>query len=308
MANNKDPQVYLKLHRYQAGDIRFLQPASLRASRALDGVLLALPTEITLEADKNAKGSRPLLVGITADVTWKGMFVGRAVDTSIYFDGQLGSPGHLTVPVGSTAVWAIERSRDGQDVTFDLEVSAEVTELLTLADAKLLPGVQEGSVAGAGTKAGRTVEVRSLPLPISRHPVQVQYPAAAWAEMLRMTGLGENVVVEIPLPPAPPPPWDEVWTSVRTARDALARGGSTGWREVVTECRNALDKWDRVEGPKVRQAKPELRTPEQRADHVRQDLHRYAHSFVHNTALAATREDAVLVLSGLAALLAKRNP
>ena len=133
--------------------------------------------------------------------------------------------------------------------------------------------------------------------------------------MLHETGLGDNVVVEIPLPPNPSPEWAPIWQAIATARDSLARGGDTAWKSAIVECRHALELWQKLEredhGPGWKAPSNEdrqSRTRRQRLDNIRWDLLQCAHEAAHSPAGKWTREEAALVLSALAALLAIRNP
>jgi hypothetical protein len=138
--------------------------------------------------------------------------------------------------------------------------------------------------------------------------VSFAYPAETWVKALRSVGAAENVVVEIPLPPAPPAPWDEVWQFLVKARDSFERGGSTGWEGCVVGVRQALEKWRDIEAPQIGPTDPTQRTKAERIDNLRAALHSCTHVWIHGQAADCTRDDAVLMLTTLSALLAERNP
>lgn len=136
-----------------------------------------------------------------------------------------------------------------------------------------------------------------------------------WIDRLRRIGILENVLVEIPLYSSPSSPWDGVWKALADARDAFEKGGSTGWQACVRSCRLALEHWQKIEqedqGPGWKaptRAEKESRTKEQRIDNIRWHLYQLAHDAAHSHADKWERDDAVLILSTLASLLAKRNP
>ena len=136
-----------------------------------------------------------------------------------------------------------------------------------------------------------------------------------WIDRLRKIDFLENVLIEIPLPTSPASPWDEVWKALVDARIAFEKGGATAWKDSVVSCRLALEKWQGIEkedmGPGWKSPPPadrRLRTKEQRLDNIRWHLLQLAHDSAHSHADKWSREDALLMLSTLSALLAKRNP
>ncbi len=128
-------------------------------------------------------------------------------------------------------------------------------------------------------------------------------------------GTAENVLVEIPLPGSPSLDWDEVWKALIDARNAFEQGGSTGWKGCVTSVRLALERWQQIEkedmgpgwkAPSMQERKD--RTKKQRTDNLRWHLYQCAHLGAHSSADEWTRDDALLLLSTLSALLAERKP
>jgi hypothetical protein len=149
----------------------------------------------------------------------------------------------------------------------------------------------------------------------SEYEVSVGYSRDVWVRMLRSLKVAENVLVEIPLPGCPSPEWEEVWKGLLDARNAFEQGGSTGWKGCVTGVRLALEKWRDIEseqmGPgsiKPKQSDLEARTKKERLDNLRWYLMQAAHLGPHTAADEWTRDDALLLLSTLSALLAERKP
>jgi hypothetical protein len=156
-------------------------------------------------------------------------------------------------------------------------------------------------------------------LPEWRRPspweVSVGYPKEVWVKALRSLGVAENVLVEIPLPICPSSDWDGVWEGLRNARDAFEQGGSTGWKNCIMGIRLALERWQKIEkehmGPGWKapsMQEREARTKKERFDNLRWHLYQAAHRGAHTGADEWTRDDAVLLLSALSALLAERKP
>jgi hypothetical protein len=156
-------------------------------------------------------------------------------------------------------------------------------------------------------------------LPEWRRPseceVVVGYSRDVWVKMLRSLNVAENVLVEIPLPVCPSSDWDGVWEGLRNARDAFEQGGSTGWKNCIMGVRLALERWQKIEkenmgpgwkAPSIQER--EARTKKERFDNLRWHLYQAAHRGAHTGADEWTRDDAVLLLSMLSALLAERKP
>jgi hypothetical protein len=132
--------------------------------------------------------------------------------------------------------------------------------------------------------------------------------------MLQRLGVAENVLVEIPLPGNPTGDWDPVWRALIDSRNYFEQGGETGWKGCVASVRLALEKWRDIEvedaGPgfvKPTVPQREARTKKQRLNQLRWDLLQMAHEGPHTHAAHWTRDDALLMLSTLSALLAERE-
>ena len=156
--------------------------------------------------------------------------------------------------------------------------------------------------------------IRTEPQRFYAHNVQLTYPREVWIKMLQGLGVAENVLVEVPLPGSPSVDWDPVWQALVDARNYFAQGGETGWKGCVASVRLALEKWRDIEveepGPgfvRPSVADREARTKKQRLDQLRWDLLQMAHQGPHTPTAWWTRDDALLMLSTLAALLAERK-
>ena len=145
--------------------------------------------------------------------------------------------------------------------------------------------------------------------------IEVPYPRDIWIQLLRTLGIAENVLIEIPLPTTPPDPWTGVWNALVDARNAFDQGGTSGWQGSVTSVRLALERWRDIEpedqGPgwtAPTRSDRESRTKKQRLNGLRWHLMQAAHLGPHTGAEEWSRDDAVLMLSVLSALLAERKP
>jgi hypothetical protein len=171
-----------------------------------------------------------------------------------------------------------------------------------------------GEISGLLHGPNRPLPLRTSPSIISGHTVEVTYPREAWIAALDRVGFGIHVLTKIPLRPAPPAPWDAIWLALAEARTSFDQGGTTGWVNCVRSIRLALELWQRAEvedhGPGWQSPgrEKEQRTRAQRLDNLRWDLLQCAHSGPHSHADECTRDDALLMLSTLAALLRVRNP
>jgi hypothetical protein len=203
----------------------------------------------------------------------------------------------------------IEKIRDGQSPEFQIELRGEWC---------LLMPVSEGSVSkDRQARFPGTWYYRTDPMSIVTRTgyIDVSYPREVWIKMIRKLGVAENVLVEVPLPSSPKGQWEPVWKALVDARNAFEQGGSTGWKGCVTSVRLALEKWRKIDpekpGPGWQTPKVpdrEAWTKTQRLDAIRWYLLQTAHLGAHTGADEWSRDDALLMLSTLSALLAERKP
>jgi hypothetical protein len=113
-------------------------------------------------------------------------------------------------------------------------------------------------------------------------------------------------------PPRAPPEYEVVWQQVRRARDILLRGGPFAWDSCAVAVRQALESWERVEpGDRDRRPGSTHATKRSRLYGLRKELRYYVDYAAHDQQVdepAWTREDALLALTTLCALLAARKP
>lgn len=271
----------------------------LKARRTIDGLVLTLPMAVHTDGpdDWVRGGLAPLISDIEARGRLCGVEVGRARDASVYRTWHSRTDGELELAIDAEALHAIERHRNGGSVAVNLAVSWQV--------AMLWPQQQqrhaEAMLRGAPTR--NTI------------PLSLTYDRDSWVHMIDGTGYGEHVAVEIALPQNTAPPWDTILKAARTARDALKSGGESAWKAAIVECRHAIEEWNKLERPdhglgwhSPSMAERMARTKAQRMDNLRWDLYQLAHEAAHSPADRFTRDDAILVLGTLSALLAIRNP
>lgn len=288
------------------GAIEFDDPRDLRARQTFDGLVVAFPMKVEVERPEKLAGL-PMLTGVRATISAFSKEIGVAHDPNeSYPAGE--HDGVLELPIPTSVVRRIETQRDGYAFELNLRVRAllQVLRMVELAPDPLKQE-QEPQERVAKRVVGEPIRVSG--------DVRLTVDPQVWATMLNATGLGENVFVEIPLPPRPAPEWQDVWKALRTAREALNRGGANAWKSVVTESRLALEKWAELEQPDQgpgwqAPSRPdkEARTKQQRRDNLRWHLLQCAHEAAHSHADEWTRDDAVLILSTLASLLATRKP
>lgn len=254
----------------------------LQAARTAGGMIVWFPAEATFPF--LAKGSpNPYLTDVRLIVFQGGIEIGIGADPGFHW-GQGSRPFAVGVRLTAPVLAAVERVRNGGRVAFRLHV-----------DAKCGLVVDDG---GSGIVNRPTIVTADVDIELDRD---------RWVDILHSTGWGENIVCEVALPPRPEPPWDEVWKAVRSARDALDRGGPSGWKACITEARTALEKWRTIEpldtGANVGSSQL---TRQQRFDVLRQSVHRFTHDAVHSDAERSTRAEAVMILGAVAGLLGAR--
>jgi hypothetical protein len=276
-------------------------PASFSVQAGVERFRLTLPATIQLYW-QNASLPRPVIAGLSCQVfssgTARDVFLGSATDPLWYLPAKGGQQfsANLVWEGDLRALAWLEKQRSGGAPKLKLRIEALL--------AKAIPGV------GADDWPH---EVCTVPHPCFCTLV-VKYPVPAWTAMIRTLGVAESVLVEIPVPGARPAPWDTVFKYLSEAREALEKGGTTGWKGCVVAVREGLTTWQKFEpedkgaGITVDRQLIHTRTKEQRLDCLRWNLLQAAHLAPHSPAENWTRDDAVLLLSAFAGLLAERNP
>jgi hypothetical protein len=276
----------------------------LSASRTPAGFELTIPAKLSfylVARDKPIPVVNNLHGTISAVVAGGGSVeVGRLQDDTWHKGGWSEKPGqsyphdlHLKWRGASAELALFEKLREGRPPQLRVELWGELYYLLPSEHPNFQVRTHPELVYGSATFG---------------------YQKELWVEKLRSIGALENILVEIPLPSSPPAPWDEVWAALVEARNAFEQGGATGWKGCVTAVRVALERWRAIEqedmGPGWRNApgRAEDRTKEQRLDNLRWHLHHCTHYWVHSPAEKCSRDDALLMLSTLSALLAERKP
>ena len=303
--------IEIELSGRRVGTISFDDgPQRLHATRTASGFTLQLPAVIKLRAVKKDE-PRPVVARLWGDIFAPVQSGGLINVGHLRLDEWEG--GSVYTPPDSSyeserSVWPIwtgtfsdlaffEKMRDGGQPKLSIHLKGELYFLI--------PDIHPFHA------------VRSEPYRIySRMAyVEISYPKGAWVDMLRTLGVAENVLVEVPLPTSPPGKWTEGWGALVEARNYFEQGGTTGWKGCVAATRLALEKWQSIEkedmGPGWKAPGPQERrdrTKKQRIDNLRWHLYQFAHLGPHSSADDWTRDDALLLLSTLSALLAERKP
>ena len=260
--------VDIVLGRTTIGKWEFPNASQLRAERIGGGLLICLPSTLTIHYD--GRGPQPLASNLSMQVIAGETELGIATDNGFYLAANPQSELSISMlwRVPSSVVEQYEQMRNGGPVKFTFAVRGEICGLVDTANG---------------------VKLRSSPEMITGSVLEVSYAREAWTAMLNAAGHRLNVLVEVPLRPAPPAPWDEIWKSLADARASFDHGGSTGWRNCVTSVRHALELWQQHEqedhGPGWHAPSPNdrrARTTQQRLDNLRWDLLQCAHQGPHS--------------------------
>jgi len=281
----------------QVGEILFDEsPAQLIGARTASGFRLNIPANIKLRTN-TGEAPLPMVTNLRAVISVNKdpqteVQVGIAEDPAWYLGGGNPQINLIWTDAISTLAY-IEKCRDGQRPQLKLELRAEGCWLL-----------QHQS----------QVRIRTAPQFIGGK-VTLTYPKEVWIKMLRDMKFSENVLLEIPFPSTPPTQWDKVWSALVEARSALEQGGATGWKSCVSAVRLALEEWRAIEkeemGPGGMTSSTndlKSRSKQQRYDNLRWHLIQCAHLGPHSSAEDWSRDDAMVLLATLSALLAVRKP
>lgn len=287
--------------RRRIGAITFDQsPDRLIAQRTAAGFELAFPITVSLEL-RATSDPQPLVTDLSVRVTaindqQNGLLLGRGRQDG-WFTGAIPSsnaPTNLVWAAPLAALAAHEKFRDVQRPRFRMAVLGQLSFLLP--------------------SSGR--RVRTEPQQVYGE-AEITYPTEVWIKAVRDVGVSQAIFLEVPLPSSPPKPWDAVWKSVAEAATAFERGGETGRKGAILAVRQALDDWRQIDGEREDlgpgweqpdKKDREARTAPQRLGAIRWHLREYAHLAAHSGAEHWSREDAVLLLSSMSALLALRKP
>ena len=285
-------------HGDSVGRIDFnVEPNHLNVSRTAAGFQMSIPGQLLLHL-VGRDDPQPMVSNLwghifTTDSSGTNVEVGQFYDNSWYSVGWSDRPGRST-STDIRLIWRgtfieiayFEKVREGRPPRLQLQLWGELCYLLPSQHPRH--------------------QLRTPPQRIYGN-VTVTYPKEIWVQKLRSLGVLENVLVEIPLLSAPPAPWDQVWENVVAARDHFEQGGMTGWNSCVLSVRQALERWRDIEGNDTGPTDPTKRSKRERLNNLRQALHQCTHIWIHRDE-DPTRDDALLMLSTLSALLAERKP
>lgn len=294
------------------GKITFEEnPVNLNVQRTAGGFKLRLPVQIGFYSVLNEE-PMPMLSNLWGTILagdspdGSRMEIGRVYSNS-WFTGyrrRKEDPSSIS-PRNESLIWqgsfaelaVFEKIRDGKVPKFEIELHGEFCYLLD------------------GTHPHHRVRTEPQSFFARHGSVQISYPREVWIKMLQSLGVAENVLVEVPLPGSPSPDWNPIWRALVDARNYFEDGGTTGWKGCVASVRLALEKWHDMEKPDMGpgwtpppRPDKEARTKQQRLDNLRWHLHQMAHQGPHTHTDLWTRDDALLMLSTLSALLAERKP
>lgn len=285
-------------------NVKFNMPAEqFRISREVSEFTIEIPITIRFNTmPPDLEHLHPVLSNlwgevIVSDKVGKGHCIGKVLQLDFRQDYRPNSDNTSSIKwTGNLASLAyFEKFRDGDVPKFNLSVRGELYYVLE-----------------TGREKTPQIKTESRDFWLSSN---IEIAKDIWINRLRRINFLENILIEIPLPSSPMSPWDDVWKALVEARDAFEKGGSTGWKHCIVSCRLALEKWQKIEpedkGPGwVSPSSPDrqARTKSQRLDNIRWHLLQLAHHSAHSHADDWKREDALIVLSTLSALLAERNP
>ncbi len=283
-------------------------PTRLNAQRTADGFNLSLPMKLMLRL-VGQNDPVPMISNLRGEIfagtanskteigtaIWDSWFIGAQSDGKS--GGMCETEVSMTWRESSASLAYYERLRDGGIPKLEISIHGELCYFVTEPNT------------------GRRLRTQPESIVSNSRSLTVSYPKEAWVHMLQSIGAAENVLVEIPLPGRPSPDWDGVWSALIDARNAVEQGGSTGWKGCVTAVRLALEKWRDIEKEQMGAgwkapslAEREARTKRERLDNIRWHLLQVAHLGAHTGADEWTRDDALLMLSTISALLAERKP
>jgi hypothetical protein len=288
--------IQILLDRTYVGLWTFPNAREISMERISGGILVRFPSVLRLSYSSQPTDPQAHVSNLRARVVGGGVELGIASQDRIYLGTNPGGdtivPMEMRVP--ASVLEQYEQARNGAEVRFCFDATGDIC----------------GLMHGNGRPPIQTAVTQ-----FNGQTQEVTYPLDAWVGALNRVGFGLHVLAEVPLRPAPPAPWDEVWKALADARTSFDQGGNTGWVNCVRSVRHALELWQGIEaedhGPgwhAPNRNDREQRTAAQRRDNVRWDLLQYAHRAPHGHADEWNRDEAMLLMTTLAALLRVRAP
>jgi hypothetical protein len=279
------------------GSIAFMPAsAAFPNKRTASGFQISFPARLIFPPRE--PGSDPLLIENLAarfEASGNGTEIGVMRLAEPLVTGTHDRIIHFVWESGFNTLAFYERVREGKEPSFQVMVSGSMRRLFPVRNNQ-----------------SYEFQFASSPADPFFEQTVVHYSREAWTDTLKQLGFRDSFIVEIPYPSDPPAKaWNEVWNALRDARNAFDQGGSTGWRGAATHVRHALEKWQEIQGDEVdlgQNLPPKQRSKKQRIDNVRWNLYQLAHLSAHSGADEWTRDDAMLLLSTVCALLAVRTP
>jgi hypothetical protein len=280
----------------RVGSIEFeTQPRQPACERTAEGFKILTPIKVALPAPQHPEKT-PMICNLRGSVRTTQpaggtIELGCVVCVTRYTAPTYEAPAYLEWRGSLPALALYEKLRARGPVKFEFRVAGDVW-FITRA-------------------SGLADRVCWAPVPFFEVE-HLTYPSDSWARVLRQLGVSDIVAVEILLANDPPTGWGQVWAELSNAKSELERGGSTAWRNCALGVRRALEEWRKIE--EEEEEKDSTRTPlrdrskEQRFGDLRRHLKNYADRPVHTSADEWSREEAVLMLASLSALLAVRKP
>ena len=195
----------------------------------------------------------------------------------------------LWLPLSLAALETVERLRDGGPPEFTI--------------------VLRGSVFVLDEQPERWHARRLLALVDGSADIRVRADRDRWIQEVRGVSPMGSVLIEIPLAVGRASPWDQVWERLESASANLLQGGELGCKSCVSEVRQALELWRKIDEFQLGGSN-RSKDKKQRIHDVANALSHYCSLSVHADEHTSswTRADAILALAGLCALLSARDP
>ena len=271
------------------GTMEFVkEPDSLSSERTIDGFKIFLPFTLTLpriHQDRSLLISNLRGIVYTSLRSQAGIELGRLVSDTTYYAAPWtkDTPCTLRWSASMGALVRYEEIRANGPVEFQVELFMDILE-------------ERSGVLAAPTA------------PIFGRE-RISYSAELWARLLTNLRIVETIMLEIPFACQSPKGWERVWSEISNARAALQKSGEAARRECGLAVRLAFEEWKKIEPERIDATKRlRDRSKQERLDALRQDLKNFADLSVHTAVEDWSREEVLLMLTALCALIKLRDP
>jgi hypothetical protein len=271
------------------GTLGFHAGGNFTALREFDCITLKIPLRANLSAEPSStwlcQDIHVQLYGVMAGGVDRLICEGPVCTVLRSNPGEYSTEPEVSLRCSPNSIAEYERARNGGPVFLRLKIRAKMHPLINVSDQRKVLGEPRYLFEQEDFRADKE----------------------KWIAALRSAGLSVSLLIEIPFPLTGEVE-DEDLKAIAAAFSSFENGGSVAWKDSIGHLRPLLEKWAKA-SPKPT-AEPKDGSPNDRdwkLLNLRDALYKLCHFWVHESAPQCNRDDALLMLSSVAALLRTHN-